>query len=61
MSETTTESGIVLPAGVDAPVRRPKNGSCPDCGAPNERFAPVLGGKEVCMKCGHEREGSANG
>jgi len=28
-------------------------GKCP-CG--KEKFQPVLGGKEVCMECGHERE-----
>jgi hypothetical protein len=29
------------------------------CGA--ENFKPVLGGREVCMRCGAYREATANG
>ena len=30
--------------------------ACEGCGAASERFAPVFGGQEVCMACGHQRE-----
>ena len=34
-------------------VKPPPTGPCV-CGA--EQFKPVLGGREVCMTCGHDRE-----
>jgi len=56
-----TEPLIELPPGVEVAPRPPTDGSCPGCGANSERFEPVLGGKEVCMKCGHDREIGADG
>jgi len=61
MSETKTESGIILPPGVEAAPRRPKNGSCPGCGADKDKFMPVFGGMEVCNQCGLDREQTRNG
>ena len=61
MSETKTESGIILPPGVKVPTRPPVDGSCPGCGADKEQFKPVFGGVEVCMQCGLDREAERNG
>lgn len=34
---------------------KPGGGNCEKCGDPREQFKPVMGGQEVCMKCGHQR------
>jgi len=37
-----------------------RNDSCPGCGAKREKRKPVLGGKMVCMQCGHISEEEQN-
>lgn len=62
MSETVF-NGIILPPGVrrESVKIQITDGSCPECGAKKERFAPHFGGTETCMDCGHDREQGANG
>ncbi len=56
MSETKTESGIILPPGVSVTLPRQRtDGSCPGCEASKDQFKPVFGGMEVCMQCGLDR------
>ena len=62
MSETKTESGIILPPGVSVTMPRPRtDGSCPGCGADKEKFLPVFGDMEVCNQCGLDRKQERNG
>ena len=54
---------IIVPDGIEdpRPMAAQSDGSCPDCKAQSSEFSLVFGGKEVCMRCGHEREAAANG
>lgn len=52
-------SELVLPNGreyVPPTAVRPEPADCPECGADESAFKPVLGGRSYCSKCGYIKE-----
>jgi len=46
-------SGVILTDGGTKPRG---DGHCEQCGEDKGQFKPVMGGQEVCMKCGYQRD-----